>query len=212
VVADDPSTSERVRRARAARAEAFKDLVLRRTKLEPPEVALFKRMFPEILKGHHKLVWDRLRRRGLDVPEAEDLVQETFKLFFERVKRVGFPDSIAAMLQKITKGLLLNHVRNRKRAPMSVAIPSSGFPPPGSVPGVDSALNLREIARRLLLQLSTEHQEAVEKVLLNGLSYAEAARALGLPEGTVRARVVAAKEKLTELATQFIPISQRCPR
>jgi DNA-directed RNA polymerase specialized sigma24 family protein len=49
----------------------------------------------------------------------------------------------------------------------------------------------------------------IETVLLNGLTHGDAAAVLGLPEGTVKSRLLAAKRELWTLVERMLPPSQR---
>ena len=49
----------------------------------------------------------------------------------------------------------------------------------------------------------------IKKVIMKGLSHTEAAAELGIPEGTLKSRLMAAKRELLELAQEFFPPSQR---
>jgi len=200
---------KRARLSEAERAERLTDLVLRRTKLSASEAALLREVFPEILAAHHDPVWNQIRRRGLEKGDAEDLHQETFFTLYGHILEHGFPDHLSSMFHEIAQGKLLNHVRAEKRTPISIGLPSSGSEKPASQPDVERALDLREMARRLLPQLPPEQQGVVEKVILHGLSHGEAAAALELPEGTVKSRLIAAKRELIALAKLFLPLSQR---
>jgi len=193
----------------AERRERLAQLALRRSKLSASEAVLLREVFPAIFDAHHDQVWNQLRRRSLDGEEAEDLLQEVFLALYGRILEHGFPDSVGAVLRVLTEGLVLNHVRAKRRAPESVALPSSGSEKPASEPDVEQALDLREMARRVLPELSPEHHEVVELVILNGLSHHDAAAVLGLPEGTVKSRLMWAKRALADLAERFLPPSQR---
>jgi RNA polymerase sigma factor (sigma-70 family) len=193
------------------REEKVAQLVLRRTKLSASEAALLREVFPEILGTHHDEVWNQLRKRRLNPDEAEDLLQEVFTTLYHHIMEHGFPDSFPKMLHTITEGKLLNHVRAGKRTPISVGLPSSGSEKPRSSPDVERALDLRELARRLLPQLHPDHQLVVDQIVLQGVSSEELALALGLPVGTVKSRLFAAKRALAALAEQFLPPSQRGP-
>jgi RNA polymerase sigma-70 factor (ECF subfamily) len=114
-------------------------------------------------------------------------------------------------LHSLTKGKLLNHVRARKRAPFSIGLPSSGSEKPRSQPDAEKALHLQQVARRIFAQLSPEHREVLDKVVVKGLSYSEAAAMLGIAEGTLKSRLIAAKKALLALAEPLLPPSQRGP-
>jgi RNA polymerase sigma factor (sigma-70 family) len=183
--------------------------VLRRSELTKSEkVLLGKIAFPEIMRLNYQAVWKQLRRRRLEKETARDLVQEVYLDLWRHLCAHGFPDRMAALLHTITEHRILNHVRNRRRAPVSVCLPSSGSALPESEPDVDRAVDLRAMAEKLR-QLKPEHQDVVDAVILHGLTPADAAIALDIPEGTVRSRLIRAKQELMALAEVFLPESQR---
>ena len=179
-----------------------------RSKLNAEDAALLRDVFPDIFDAHYDHVWNRLRKRGLDSQDAEDLLQEAFLTLHSHILDHGFPDSIRRMLLKITKGKLLNHVRAGRRTPLSLGLPSSRSEKPRSA-DLDRVLDLRELALRILPQLSPQHLDVIDKVVMNGLSYGEAADVLGISENTLKTRLLAAKRALLALAEPFLPPSQR---
>ncbi len=184
-------------------------LVLRRSKLTPAEESLLRRVFPGILAAHDRRVWNHLRRRGIQECDAEDLEQEAFVALFVFIQENGFPDDVPAMLCSLAEGKVRNHVRGKARAPESVALPSSGSEKPPSDKEMERVLDLRELPEQLLPRLSPEHRELVERVILQDLSVDVVAEELGLPLGTVKSRLMAAKRELVTLAERFLPPSQR---
>ena len=67
------------------------------------------------------------------------------------------------------------------------------------------------MARRIFSQLSPEHQEVIDKVVLKGFTLTDAAAVLGMPEGTLKSRLLAAKRALFAAAELLLPASQRGP-
>jgi DNA-directed RNA polymerase specialized sigma24 family protein len=195
----------------AERRERLTLLVLYRTKLSASEALLLREVFPEILASHHDQVWDWLRKRGLSGHEAEDLLLEAFFALHNHILEHGFPDNLPGMLRMLTEGKLLNHLRATRRAPVSLGLPSSSSEKLTSELDVERALGLQELAWYLVDQLSLEHQGVIDKVVLNGLSFRDAAAVLDLPEGTVKSRLIAAKGELLALAERLLPPSQRGP-
>jgi len=205
----EENARKQARSSEAERLARLAQLVLCRTKLSASEAVLLREVFPEILATHHEQVWSQLRRRGLSGPAAEDLLQDVFLLLHSQILEHGFPDNVPGLLHRLTEGKLLNHVRAQKRDIISIGLPSSGSEPPKTGPEAERALDLKELARRLLPMLSDEHREVVEMVILNGLPHTEAATALGIATGTLKSRLIAAKHRLFELLEQLLPPSQR---
>jgi RNA polymerase sigma-70 factor (ECF subfamily) len=191
------------------RREKLQRLSLCREKLSPEEAELLHEVFPDLFDAYCKPVWDYIRRRGLPSHDAEDLLQETFVLLHEHILDEGFPDSLIAMLISIADGKVVNYLRGKRRAPMSLGLPSSRSEKPTSGVDIDRALDLRGVAEQILPQLSPQHREVIEKLVLHGLSYRDAAEVLNIPEGTLRSRLIAAKRALAELAEPLLPPSQR---
>jgi RNA polymerase sigma-70 factor, ECF subfamily len=193
------------------RHERLTQLVLRRSKLSPDEAALLRKVFPTIIDAHHDQVKNLLRRRVLDDHEAEDLLQEVFLTLHTQLLENGFVDSLPAMLHTITEGKLLNYLRAQQRVPFSIGLPSSSSERPRSQLDVLQALHFQEVARRIFPQLSPEHREVLDKVVLKGHTHTEAAAMLGIAEGTLKSRLIAAKRALLALVEPLLPPSQRGP-
>ena len=189
------------------RDTSYAALHLRRSRLSTEEAALLRELFRAIFEAYHEQVWNDVRRR-VPSDDAEDLVQDVFLALHTYILEHGFPDSLPGMLNAITKGKLSNYIQAKNRFPPSVELPSSGSEK-RSAPDLDRAIDLRELAQHLRSQLSPEHQEVVQKVILNGLSHGEAAEAMGLTEGQLKGRVVAAKRAMLALAEPLLPRSQR---
>lgn len=209
---DVVDAGQRAEIAQAEYSEKLKQLTQRRSKLSDDEAALLEEVFHEIVLAHQDQVWNLLRRRGLDGQDVEDLVQEVFLALFNYILEHGFPKSIPGLLEAFAKTKRFNHGRGVERTPFTIGLPSSRSEVPRSGPDIDRALDLRKLKQRILPQLSPEHRDVIEKVIMNELSHSDAAKALGLPEGTVKSRVVAAKLDLLARMEALVPPSQRGTR
>jgi RNA polymerase sigma-70 factor (ECF subfamily) len=190
------------------------DRILRLLSLERPlteeEVEELRELFPDLIVAHHGRVWERFRRCKLQKADAEDLLQQTFLALFDWVCRHGPPKNLPGLLGELAEGRFLNHLhRERRRARESVALPSSGSEKPASEPDVERALDLRELVRSALPRLCPEHREVIDAVVIRGLTHTDAAGLLGIPEGTLKTRLAAAKRELHEIASVLFPPSQR---
>jgi RNA polymerase sigma-70 factor, ECF subfamily len=191
------------------REERLAELVLRSTALSASEAELFREVFPDIFAVYYDQVWSVVRRRVARDAELSDLVQDVFMAFYNQVLEQGFPVSIEAKLQGLAAERAMNQVRDAKRAPVPLGLPSSRLEKPRSAREAKRALDLAMLTQRLFPGLSQEHQDVVRAIILRELSHDEAAAELGLSRTTVRSRLFAAKRRLAALAERRFPRSQR---
>jgi RNA polymerase sigma-70 factor (ECF subfamily) len=139
----------------------------------------------------------RLRRFacGLtgSLEEADDLVQAVYERALQRLWQWQPGTRLDSWMFKITHSVWVSH---RRRAAVRAG---RGEPvDPDTLVGcdgeraVDTRLMLADV-RRLIAGLPPEQRAALMLVAVDGLSYAEAAKALGVPAGTLASRVARAR-------------------
>lgn len=136
----------------------------------------------------------RLRRyaRALtrDAVAADDLVQDTLERALGRL-HLWQPGNVRAWLFSIMHNVFVNQVRS----PRPDAV-SDDAPPEQPVRAEQAdRLEVRDL-QAALDRLSAEHREVLLLVGLEELPYADAARVLGVPVGTVMSRLSRARERL----------------
>jgi RNA polymerase sigma-70 factor (ECF subfamily) len=117
---------------------------------------------------------------------AEDVVQETMLRAWRHCE--GFSaekGSVRGWLIRVAHNIAMDKLRMRRSRPIEVADTSGPEPQVGDhAEAVVTALHIRQA----LAKLSAGHREVLEQVYLNGLTAAETAELLGIPEGTVFSR------------------------
>lgn len=117
---------------------------------------------------------------------AEDVVQETMLRAWHHCGRFSAEKgSVRGWLLRVAHNIAMDNLRMRRSRPTEVTECSAPEPCVGDhAEAVVTALHVRH----LLAQLSPGHRSVIEQVYLNGLTAAEAAVVLGIPEGTVFSR------------------------
>lgn len=147
-----------------------------------------------------------LRLTG-DQAEAEDLVQEAYLRALENWERLDDWWSARSWLVSILRHLYIDRYRRRQKRRARVVLRDlETLPEPRAVEGVTAdifnhVLDL-EVDRALQL-LPVEYREAVVLCDVNALSYAETARVLGVPEGTVKSRLYRGRRLLKRALYQY---------
>jgi RNA polymerase sigma-70 factor, ECF subfamily len=117
---------------------------------------------------------------------AEDVVQETMLRAWRHCGHFSAEKgSVRGWLLRVAHNIAMDKLRMRRSRPTEVA--ESSAPEPyveDHTQAVVTALHIRQ----MLAQLSPGHRSVIEQVYLNGLTAAEAAAVLGIPEGTVFSR------------------------
>lgn len=140
----------------------------------------------------------RLRRfaRALtgNATHADDLVQDTLERALDKWS-LWRPGNLRAWLLSIMHNLFVNQLRSARMVdyPGDDALPEL---PTRATQG--DALELRDLTRNLS-RLPAEQREALLLVGLEELSYADAAKILGVPVGTVMSRLSRGRERLRAL-------------
>ena len=133
--------------------------------------------------------------------DAEDLVQETFLGAVKGTFRGE--SSVRTWLVRIlvNRAAMLRRMRKRK--------PTSQFDeakPPSSGGGSGAeAVEAKIDLTAMLSQLSDEHRQVIVLRELEGLSYEEMAKTIGVPRGTVESRLHRAREELRKRFAGYKP-------
>jgi RNA polymerase sigma-70 factor (ECF subfamily) len=147
-----------------------------------------RRLDPERLPDH----LDRLYRAALGLcgshHEAEDLVQETYARVLGRPRFLHSDDDLGYLL-RVLRNTFNSRYRRETSRPRETMLEEESAPmadPTAAAP--PAALEAREVLAAVA-DLQPEFREVVVAVDLAGLSYREAARALGVREGTIMSRL-----------------------
>jgi len=138
----------------------------------------------------------RRHARGLvlDRDLADDLVQETLLRALAREHRWRRGSNLRAWLFTLMHNLFVSDYRRRRRSPVVVL---DEPPEQGSHADAGSDCSLRDVSRALE-RLPPAWREVLLLVSIEGLSYEETARVLGIPVGTVMSRLHRARRRLAE--------------
>jgi RNA polymerase sigma factor (sigma-70 family) len=134
---------------------------------------------------------------------AEEVVSLTFLEAWRKKDRV---EPVGESLRPWLLGIAVNVARNASRAERRHREALSRLPPPPLIPDfadelagrIDDSAQLQRVLDALTT-LRRGERELIALCAWSGLDYAEAARALGVPVGTVRSRLSRARRKLSGL-------------
>ncbi|WP_305093195.1 RNA polymerase sigma factor SigM [Prescottella sp. R16] len=151
--------------------------------------------FAELLRRHYEHLWHVARRTSYTVEDAEDALQEALVSAHRKAGTYRADAAVRSWLHTIVVNACLDrHRRNRARPAVSLSTDESIDPR-----DEHDRISEREttlLVDRALQQLPPEQRAAIVAVDLEGYSVAEAARRLGVPEGTVKSRCARARLKL----------------
>ncbi len=150
--------------------------------------------------AHHEHVRAFARRLIGEEAAAEDLVQETFLALPRAVRGFRGDSTLRTYLMSIALQHARHFVRAAARRRAAEARLSREPRTPSATPADD--VSRARLAARLLRALDTlplEQRAAVVLCEVEERTSVEAARILGIPEGTVRTRLFHAKRKLADV-------------
>ncbi len=147
--------------------------------------------FEELVRRTSRLVFARLYLETGSVPQAEDLLQETYLLAFRSIRRLEEPGGFRPWLLTIAHNVLIDSARRDSRRKRSTParsdeglakVPASGPPP-------DEAALRQESRQQVLAALRSlpeEYRLPLSLRYLSGADYDTISEQLGLTNGSLR--------------------------
>ena len=147
------------------------------------QVALMEQLHAE----HSAALWGYcVRLTGNDRVRAEDVVQETLLRAWRHFSVLDETQgSVRAWLFTVARNIVIDEWRSRRtRGDVFVA----EVPEPANAADHTDQLLMSWMVADALTRLSAEHRAVLLECYYRGVSVADAARHLGVPEGTVKSR------------------------
>jgi len=153
--------------------------------LEPFSAEAFLR---QVVDEHRRPLHRFLTRLLLGQQDlAEDLVQETLLRAWRNAEALAAdPAKVAPWLYTVARRVAIDAMRARQARPPEVTLPDLNRAA-STDDEMDRVVNVHAV-RLALTKISPEHRQVLLEMYYRGASVAEAARRLGIPEGTVKSR------------------------
>ncbi len=128
---------------------------------------------------------------------SEDLVQETMAKALAAARVPKDEPAVRAWLFRILRNAYIDLARRERLVELSAEPPE---PPDGGLdqPYDDRLVNVLTV-RMAIAKLAPSHREIIALIDIAGFNYAETARFLGLPDGTVMSRISRARRALARI-------------
>ncbi|MCF6389823.1 RNA polymerase sigma factor SigM [Mycobacterium sp. MBM] len=149
--------------------------------------------FEELFNRYQPQLY-RLARVTTRCPDdARDALQDAMLSAHCAAPKFRHDCSVSSWLYRIVVNACLDRLRRHKARPTT---PLEGLTSAGCIGDPSAAVDTAIVVERALMCLPVDQRAAVVAVDMQGFSVAEAARLLGIPEGTVKSRRARARRRL----------------
>jgi RNA polymerase sigma-70 factor, ECF subfamily len=153
-----------------------------------------RRLDPDRVVEHLPRLYRAARAWTRTREEAEDLVQETYALVLARPRLIRGEDELGYLLRAL-RNTLISQRRAESRRPVTAELVDDAAPSTRAGDDPAEAAELRQVYAAIA-ELPDEFRDAIVAVDVVGLSYGEAARTLGVAEGTLTSRLFRARDRV----------------
>ena len=163
--------------------------------------------FHALVDRHAKALFRIALSLSASRADAEDLVQETFAGAFKSLARFDGRASVRTWLTRILMRRAADAWRSGRRMRGSISLDDEAGEPvnPARAASSPSVAVDRKLDVHMMLQrLAPEHRQVLVLREMHGLSYAEMAQTLGVPQGTVESRLHRAREELKRRLGDYV--------
>lgn len=151
------------------------------------DVAAFERL----VRAMEGRVWRYIVHLVSDPALAEDVAQEVFLRVHRKLRTLRDPERFVPWLLSMARNAAYDAGRSKRRRPLQLV---GDYELPDSRPSPDPHVGIE--VYDALERLEFNLREAIVLVGMIGLTYDEAADAIGIPTGTVKSRVFRARKHL----------------
>lgn len=174
--------------------------------MDRPEAALVRAAalgdaaaFDQLARSVQGHVWRYVLHLVGDPSLADDVVQEVLLRVHRKLGTLRDPDRFVPWLLALARNAAYDAGRARRRHQLHLVSDQEAVETRAAV---DPHLSVE--IEDALSRLSPDLKEALVMIGIVGLSYEEAAPALGVPEGTVKSRVFRARKQLLEILNSVV--------
>ena len=177
------------------------ELLLRRAQGGDPEA------FEQLISPLEQLVWRVCWHYTGNREAAEDCGQEAMIRIWRNLGSYRGDCALESWVYRIAANCCMDWLRKKKRDRSESMEPlrEQGFDPADPAPGTEEQAVARDEHQRLreaIALLPEDQREALVMTQLEKVPYEEAARMMGVSEGTVKSRVNRAKARLKEILSE----------
>jgi RNA polymerase sigma-70 factor (ECF subfamily) len=155
-----------------------------------------RRLDPDRAVEHLPRLYRAARAWARSREEAEDLVQETYARVLAKPRLLRGEDEVGYLLRAL-RNTLISQRRTDARRPVTTELADEAAVGVRASDDPASAVETAQVFAAIAA-LPDEFRDALVAVDVAGLSYPEAARALGVPEGTLTSRLFRARDRVAQ--------------
>jgi RNA polymerase sigma-70 factor (ECF subfamily) len=159
-----------------------------------------RRLDPDRVAEHLPRLYRAARAWTRSREEAEDLVQETYARVLARPRLLRNEDELGYQLRSL-RNTLISQRRAQSRRPVTTELVDEATVGTRASDDPAQAVEIHQVYAAIS-QLPDEFKDALVAVDIAGLSYPEAARSLGVPEGTLTSRLFRARDRVARLLSE----------
>ena len=164
--------------------------------------------FEALVLEHQNKVYSLALRMVGNEEDARDMAQDAFIRAFNSLEGFSGDSKFSVWLYRLTSNICIDFLRSRaKKRTVSMTwsdeegedageleIPDERYSPEAQF----ERTNVRDSVRRGLDSLSPQYRQILVLREINGLTYEEIGKVLGIEEGTVKSRIFRARKKLCD--------------
>ena len=174
------------------------ELLLRKAQHGDPEA------FEQLITPLEQLIWRICWHYTGNRESAEDCGQETMIRIWRSLDSYRGDCALESWVYRIAANCCMDYLRKKKRDKSVSMEPmrEQGFDPADPSPGTEEQVVAADEQKRLreaITLLPEDQREALIMTQLEKVPYEEAAKLLGVSEGTIKSRVNRAKARLKEI-------------